>query len=87
MLKLEKNLNFITYTTHLIIKITKQLLQEALKIFLFIYNSDFTSAKVSLWVLIPAVISRGKTTFCQCGQLAQTGYTNKKNNVKESIIN
>lgn len=48
MLKLEKNLNFITYTRHLMIKITKQLLQEALKIFLFICNSDFTSAKVSL---------------------------------------
>lgn len=71
MLKIiRKNLNFMISTTHLMIKITKQLLQEVLKIFLFIYNSDFTSAIVSLWVLIPAVISRGKTTFCQWGQLA-----------------
>lgn len=74
-------------TAHLMIKITKQLLQEILKIFLFIYNSDFASAKVSLWVLIPAMISRGKPTFCQLGQLAQTRYTNRKHTVEESIIN
>lgn len=70
------------------IKLTEQLIQEVLKIFKFIYNSDFTSAKVPQWVLIPAVISREtKTHFVNRGNLHKLGTPIENNNVEENIIN